>query len=86
MPHRTERATPLGARTPRGHQTKSQAPREGNPADTHLTHQGERPSPNARNKEETSHTTPKRAPQPAARHASRTTKRANLSTGDPSHA
>ena len=25
-------------RTPRGHKTKAQAPREGNPADTHLTH------------------------------------------------
>ena len=29
----------LEARTPRGHGTKTQAPREGNPADTGLTHQ-----------------------------------------------
>ena len=32
----------LGARTPKGHGTKAQAPREGNPADTYLTHQPER--------------------------------------------
>ena len=37
--HRTR--TPRVARTPRGHGTKAQVPREGNPADTRLTHQGE---------------------------------------------
>ena len=41
-PHPTEPGTPLGTGTPRGHGTKSQARREGNPADIRLTNQTER--------------------------------------------
>ena len=37
-PQPTEPDTPLGARNPRGHGTKAQAPREDLPADTHPTH------------------------------------------------
>ena len=32
----------LGTETPRGHGTKAQAPREGNPTDAYRTHQPER--------------------------------------------
>ena len=40
----TESDAPLGARTPRGHRTKAQAPGEGDPAEAHLTHRTERPT------------------------------------------
>ena len=41
-PHPTEPGTPLGTGIPRGHGTKAQAPREGNPAVSRLTNQAER--------------------------------------------
>ena len=37
-PHPVEPGAPLGTGTPRGHGTKAQASREGNPTDTRLTH------------------------------------------------
>ena len=40
-PQPTEPGTPLGARNPRGHGTKAQAPRKGNPADSRLTYEPE---------------------------------------------
>ena len=45
----------LGTGTPRGHGTKAQAPREGNPTDAYLTHQPERhaQAPTARTQRDT---------------------------------
>ena len=43
-PHCIEPGAALGARTPRGPGTKTQAPRGNNRTDTHLTHWAERPT------------------------------------------
>ena len=77
----------LGARTPRGHGTKAQPPREGNPADTHLSHQPKTHTrtPRARIQRVTPHLTAPPTHQPATkqRPASRTTTQASLTTTDP---
>ena len=61
-PHRHRKRTKarpqrpgLGAGTPRGHGTKAQAPREGNPTDAYPTHQPERhaQAPTARTQQDT---------------------------------
>ena len=66
-PHPTEPDTLLGARTPRGQGTKAQAPREGNPADTHLTQRPKRPTrtPATRIQQATPHITAPPSHQPA---------------------
>ena len=55
--------------TPRGHRTNAPAPREGNPADTHLIHQPERHTrtPTARIQRATPHLTAPPSQQPATK-------------------
>ena len=76
----------LEAGTPRGHGTKTQAPREGNPADTYPTHQPERhtQTPPAQTQRATPHLAAPPSHQPATlRPALRTTTRARLTSTDP---
>ena len=92
-PHRHQkrkRARPqrpgLEARTPRGHGTKAQTPREGNPMDTHLTSGPERHTRTfgARVQRATPHLAAPPSHQPATlRPALRTTTRAGLTTTGP---
>ena len=76
----------LKARTPRGHGTIAQAPREGIPTDTCLTHPPRQHTwtPTARNQRATPHLTAPPSHQPATkpRPASRTTTRGSLTSTD----
>ena len=90
MHRKRKRARPqnrgLEARTPRGHRTKAQAPREGNPADTCSNHQPERhtQTPTARTQRATPHLTAPPSYQPATlRPALSTTTHAGLTSTDP---
>ena len=86
-PHPTEPGTPLGARTPRGHGTKTQAPREGNPTDTHLTQRAKRPTQTpamqAQRAKPLITVSPDHHPATEPGPASHTTKRASLTSADP---
>ena len=92
-PHRHQkrkRARPqhpgLEARTPRGHGTNAQAPREGNPANTYQTHQTEphTQTPTARTQQATPHLSAPPSHQPATvRPALRTGTQAGLTSTEP---
>ena len=96
-PHRHRKRTKarpqrpgLGTETPRGHGTKAQAPREGNPTDRHAIDlpdppaRAARPSPHSTDPARHPHLTAPPSHQPATlRPAPRTTTRARLTSADP---
>ena len=77
----------LGTETPRGHGTKAQAPREGNPTDRHAINPpapAARPSPGSTDPARNPHLTAPPSHQPATlRPALRTMTRARLTSTDP---
>ena len=96
-PHRHRKRTKarprhqgLGTETPRGHGTKAQAPREGNPTDRHAIDlpdppaRAARPSPHSTDPARHQHLTAPPSPRPATlRPALRTTTQTRLTSTDP---